>query len=75
MSYIVMKLGSKYVKELLVDYWGDVSEIKLTDNFIEAERVSLEDQKEERWIKFINKNEVVTIIKVELKEVVMNDTN
>jgi len=71
MSYITMKLGSKYVKELLVDYWGNVSEIKLTDNFMEAERVSLEAQKEERWLKFINKNESITIINNEIKETVV----
>lgn len=71
MSYITMKLGSKYIKELLVDYWGDVSEIKLTEKFMEAERVSLEDQKEEKWIRFINNNECITIINNEIKETVV----
>jgi hypothetical protein len=68
MKYHVVKLGSMYVKELNVDYWGYPEKIIFTRDILEAERITESDRKWDAWKKFTDKNEILNIVEITLKE-------
>lgn len=68
MKYHIVKLGSMYVKELVVDYWGYPEKIIFTRDILEAERITENNRKGDTWKKFTDKNEMLDIIEVTLEE-------
>lgn len=68
MAYIILKYGELYVKGILLDYWGKVTKLEITENWIEARRFGKDEYKTDDWKKFVDKNEVLKIIKIECKE-------